>query len=68
MFLKPTGIPNTFDVFLGEGWTNWSRVRINDDGTLAVVKGIQMNHHFLTHIRNTINSLFYPDLRAKRRK
>lgn len=68
MYLKPTGVTNTFDVFLHEGWSNWSRVEVKDDGTIVVVKGLPLNSHFLSHIKNMISSIFYSDLRAKRRK
>jgi len=69
MYLKPSGTePNTFDVFLGEGWDNWSRVRIENDGQVSVIGGIQLNNHFRTHIQHVAGSVFYSDLRAKRRK
>lgn len=28
MYIKPTYEDNQFDVFLGNGWTNWLRVQI----------------------------------------
>ena len=69
MYLKPCGIaPNTFDCFLGEGWDNWSRVRVETDGQVTVIAGIPLKNHFLTHIQHVVPSLFYSDLRAKRRK
>ena len=69
MYLKPAGVaPNTFDVFLGEGWDNWSRVRVADDGQVVVTAGIQLNNHFRTHVQHVVSSLFYSDLRAKRKK
>lgn len=69
MFIKPSGVEvNTFDVFLGEGWDNWSRVRVNEDGTVTPVKGLALNSHFLNYVKNSITSIFYSDLRSKRRK
>lgn len=68
MYLKPTGETNTYDVFLGEGWTNWSRVQINQDGTVTQLKGIPLNYHFLKHLQNAVSSIFYGDLRGRKRK
>jgi hypothetical protein len=68
MYLKPAGIPNTFDVFLGVGWDNWSRVQVREDGTVVPIKGISLNSHFRQHVQNIVSSLFYSDLRSKRRK
>lgn len=68
MYLKQTGESNTYDVFLGEGWNNWSRVKIKEDGTGVVTKGLHLNHHFLSHIKSVVSTIFYSDLRSKRRK
>lgn len=68
MFLKQAGQPNTYDVFLGQGWDNWSRVRINQDGTASCIGGISLSPHFLQHAQNRVSSMFYSDLRSKRRK
>ena len=69
MYLKPAGTePNTFDVFLGTGWDNWSRVRIGEDGVPVVTKGLSLNSHFRTHIQHVVSSLFYSDLRTKKKR
>lgn len=67
MYLKQTGEVNTYDVFLGEGWLNWSRVVIKDDGKAEVVKGLNLNNHFLTHVQQVVSTIFYSDLRRKKR-
>lgn len=68
MYLKQTGEANTYDVFLGEGWLNWSRVKIKDDGGAVVTKGIHLNNNFLNHIQQAVCNIFYSDLRSKRKK
>lgn len=68
MYIKQTGESNTYDVFLGEGWNNWSRCQINPDGTVKVVKGLPLNYHFLKHLQNAVSSIFYGDLRGRKRK
>ena len=68
MYIKPSGEVNTYDVYLGTGWTNWSRVHIKEDGTPVAVKGIQLNHHFLSHLQAMVSTIFYSDLRSKRRR
>lgn len=67
MYIKQTAEANTYDVFLGEGWTNWSRVKIKEDGTANVLKGLNLNHHFLSHIQQAISTIFYSDLRSKKK-
>lgn len=68
MYLKPAGEPNTFDVFLGEGWDSWSRARLNPDGSVVITHGIRLKGHFLSHLQNMIQNVFYSDLRSKKRK
>jgi len=69
MYLKPAGIDtNTFDCFLGEGWDNWSRVKIGTDGVPVVIAGLALNSHFRTHIQHVVSSLFNRDLRTRKRK
>lgn len=67
MYLKQVGEVNTFDVFLGEGWNNWSRVKVKDDGEPVVTKGLSLNNHFLSHVKQVISTIFYSDLRKKRK-
>lgn len=67
MYLKQTGETNTYDVFLGEGWGNWSRVQVQEDGEPKVIKGLFLNSHFLNHIRQAITTIFYSDLRRKKK-
>ncbi len=40
---------NLFDVFVGQGWGNWSRVKVNKDN-IELVAGLPLS-------KNTINSL-----------
>jgi hypothetical protein len=68
VYIKALNVTNTYDVFLGSGWTNWSRVLVKTDGTPVVIAGIPLNRHFLTHIGNAIATIFYSDLRRKRVK
>ena len=68
MYIKTLHETNTYDVFLGVGWTNWSRVLVKLDGTPVVIQGLPLNRHFLNHIGNAIPTIFYSDLRHKRAK
>lgn len=36
---------NTFDVFVGEGWDNWIRVRL-DNNEVTRVSGFPLSKHF----------------------
>ena len=67
MYLKQAGEANCYDVFLGEGWNNWSRVQIKEDGEAQVLKGLLLNSHFLNHIRQAVTTIFYSDLRRKKK-
>ena len=67
MYLKQAGESNTYDVFLGEGWLNWSRVKIKEDGQATVVRGLNLNNHFLNHVQSVVSTIFYSDLRRKKK-
>lgn len=67
MYLKQAGEVNCYDVFLGEGWLNWSRVQIKPDGGPVVVRGLNLNNHFLSHVQQVVSTIFYSDLRRKRK-
>lgn len=38
MFIKSLYNPREYDVFLGEGWENWVRVRIGNNNKIQVLK------------------------------
>jgi hypothetical protein len=46
--------PNVFDVFLGKGFNQWSRVRRNHYG-FAVIAGSKLPHSLLKAIAVQIN-------------
>jgi len=52
MFIKCLA-PNVFDVFLGNGFSQWSRVRRNHYG-LSVVAGNKLPHSALRAISNNL--------------
>jgi hypothetical protein len=53
MFIKRLAF-NVFDVFIGNGWDNWTRVRRFKDGGVAVIDGKQVNRSTITQIRDRL--------------
>ena len=49
--VKPVPRRPFFDVFVGKGWRNWTRVHRDRQGTLTIIAGLQLD---LTFINNAI--------------
>lgn len=46
---------NTYDVFVGNGWDNWSRIRVGRDYS-SVIAGYRIPAGLLRDITATINT------------
>jgi hypothetical protein len=44
---------NTYDIFVGEGWDNWIRVRVENDD-VARVAGFPLSKHFRGVLKNRL--------------
>lgn len=56
--VKPVPRRPFFDVFVGKGWRNWTRVHRDRNGVLTVIAGLQLDGAFLA---NAINSSLQKD-------
>ncbi len=41
----------TFDVFIGDGWENWSRIQKNKDGSLTHIAGLSLPKFFFKYLQ-----------------
>lgn len=46
---------NTYDVWVGNGWDNWSRIRVGRDYS-SVVGGFRISPNLMKEIVTSINS------------
>lgn len=52
MFIKRLA-PNIYDVFIGSGWDNWTRVR-RERGSVVVIAGRGLNQFGLNKVKEKI--------------
>ena len=52
MFIKRLS-PNVYDVFVGNGWNNWTRVR-RERGDVTVIGGAAPSKHLLGKVKERI--------------
>jgi hypothetical protein len=45
---------NTYDVWMGNGWDNWSRIRVNRDNSYTV-GGFRLPNNVMKDVVNSIN-------------
>lgn len=53
MFIKRLK-PNVYDVFIGNGWDNWTRIRRNGPDSLQFVAGRELHRNALNEVKKRI--------------
>lgn len=53
MFIKKLS-PGVYDVFIGNGWDNWTRVRRGGADGLSVIAGKDLNRAVLNKVKGRI--------------